>query len=419
LAPYPGVIQTDGDEAFVAKVGGEGGLVDEIVRALATPPEVQAPADSSPALDEIVFTGTFDEVQDYFEEQLWSDGLPVVPPTLERVEAFLACTDRAPDALLGVLPPENRAATVWNTAVNGVMAGCRPEYMPVLIAAVEAIADPEFRLKDAGSTPGWEPLIVLSGPIVKELNFNYGAGVMRVGRRANTSIGRFLRLYMRNIAGLRIPPGTTDKGCIGYSFNVVMPENEDAAAELGWPTFGSERGLREGESGVTVQSVVAISPPTYSRGDSATDHLEILADVIGQRTCGYWSCWGVWKGRWHPLLLLSPSVAGVLSRAGLTKDDIRNYFYDNVKIPARLMERYGGTSGGLANRWELKTGVEGGWIPAEYYESDDPERLVRVFPKAEWINIIVSGDPSRNQSRGYVNNHQHGPPVTRRIDVRK
>jgi hypothetical protein len=102
-------------------------------------------------------------------------------------------------------------------AVNGVMAGCRPEYMPVLVAVVEAIAKPNFRLEDAGSTPSWEPLIILSGPIIKELDFNHGAGLMKIGRQANGSIGRFLRLYLRNICGYRIAPGDGDKGSIGYS----------------------------------------------------------------------------------------------------------------------------------------------------------------------------------------------------------
>src|SRR5213595_534129 len=87
------------------------------------------------------------------------------------------------------------------------MAGCRPEYMPVLVAIVEAIAEPVFRVEDAGSTPGWEPLVIVSGPIAGALDLNHGQGVMRVGRQANTTLGRFLRLYLRNVAGLRIPPG--------------------------------------------------------------------------------------------------------------------------------------------------------------------------------------------------------------------
>ena len=191
----------------------------------------------------IVFRGTLHEVQEYFHQNLWSDGLPIIPPTLEDVEAFLKFTDRPPGEVLGICLPEYREATIWNIAVNGVMAGCRPEYMPLLIATVEAITDPFFHLEDGGATPGWEPLIIVNGPIVKDLDFNSGSGVMSVGRQANTSIGRFLRLYMRNVAGQRIPPGDTDKARIGYTFNVAMAENEDAVNEIGWALFSADRGF--------------------------------------------------------------------------------------------------------------------------------------------------------------------------------
>ena len=126
---------------------------------------------------------------------------------MEKVDNFLKFMERQPGEIIGKLLPENREATVWNVAVNGVMAGCRPEYMPILLAAVDAIADPEFRIQDGGATPGWEPLIILNGPIIKQLGFNYETGVMRPGRQANTSIGRFLKLYIMNIAGLRYHPG--------------------------------------------------------------------------------------------------------------------------------------------------------------------------------------------------------------------
>src|SRR3546814_14758453 len=102
---------------------------------------------------------------------------------------------------IGILLPENRAATVWATAVNGVMAGCRPEYMPILLALVEAMVDPIYGVEHSGNTPGAETLIVLNGPIIKDLNFNYTQGVLRDGFKPNTSVGRFWRLALRNMAG--------------------------------------------------------------------------------------------------------------------------------------------------------------------------------------------------------------------------
>ncbi len=191
-------------------------------------------------------SGTFDEIQEHFHRQLWTDGLPIVPPTRERVDAFLEFTDRKPDDVMRVLPQEGREGSILSIAVTGVMAGCRPEYMPVLIAIIEAMCDPNYRVEDSGSTPGWEPVVIVSGPIVKELDFNSGQGMMRFGRQANTSIGRFVRMYLRNICGFRIPPGAGDKGSIGQSFLVAMAEDEDSAREIGWPTYARGPRLRGG-----------------------------------------------------------------------------------------------------------------------------------------------------------------------------
>ncbi|MFC1966247.1 hypothetical protein ACFLWI_04800, partial [Chloroflexota bacterium] len=370
-----------------------------------------------PGPRDIVFKGTLREVNDFFYDNLWTDGLPIIPPTLEEVEEFLRFAKQSPDEVIGVLMPENREATVWNIAVNGVMAGCRPEYMPILIAVVEAIADPEFAIEHAGSTPGWEPLIILNGSIIKELDFNYGSGVLRIGRQANSSVGRFLRLYMRNVPGLRIPLGKTDKATLGYTFNVVLAENEDAAAEIGWDPFSVDRGFRRGENVVTVQSVVYASPPVNSEGDTRLDHLEILTDVIGIRSIGYRASVGVRAGQHHPLIVMSQSIAKMLAKDGATKDDFRQYLYENAKAPAWLFERKWHANRPPYANMNLCKMVEQGIIPKEYCESTDPNRMVPVFMKPEWTGIVVSGDSDRNQAKGYFQNGKQGPPVSKRIEL--
>ena len=113
-----------------------------------------------------------------------------MPPTHEAVEEFLQFTDRDPNEVLGVILPDSRAATIWSIAVNGVMAGCRPEYMPVLIAAIEGMCDAKYGVEHSGNTPGGETLIIINGPIIKQLGFNYTQGALRDGFQANTSIGR-------------------------------------------------------------------------------------------------------------------------------------------------------------------------------------------------------------------------------------
>lgn len=410
VAEYPGVPMTDSKDELRKKV--EEQILDSVVRGLTTS-VADSVKPSEPAPKDIVFRGTLGEVQDSFHKNLWTDGLPVIPPTIREIERFLQFTDRSPDEVIGVLLPENRQATIWNVAVNGVMAGCRPEYMPILIAVVEAIAEPEFRIEDAGSTPGWEPLVILNGPIIKELDFNFGSGVMRVGRQANTSVGRFLRLYMRNVAGLRIPPGDTDKGSIGFTFNVALAENEDAVMELGWQPFSVDRGFKAGENVVTVQSVISISPPTYSGGHSALDHLETIAELIGRRAMTYWAARSALGGKSYPLFLLSPAIAKVIARDGWSKEAIRQYLYDNVKAQAGFLERLMRQCG--SPHFDFCSAVEQGLLPRLYCESTDPDRMVPVFLRPEWIGIVVSGDPGRNQSKGYLQNQKQGPPVSKRV----
>ncbi|MBI2906635.1 MAG: hypothetical protein HYX92_03145 [Chloroflexi bacterium] len=411
LAEYPGLPMIDSKEELRRKV--EDVLVGNVVRGL-TMPARDAVKPVEPGPKDTVFRGTLEEVQEFFYDNLWTDGLPIMPPTLDRVAEFLRFTGRSPDEVIGVLLPENREATVWNVAVNGVMAGCRPQYMPVLVAIVEAIAEPEFRIEDAGSTPGWEPLVIVNGPIVKELDFNYGSGAMRVGRQANTSIGRFLRLYMRNVPGLRIPPGATDKGTFAQSFNVVLAENEDAIAELGWQTFGVDRGFKAGENVVTVQSVISISPPAYTGGEKPIDHLATLAELIGHRSMAYKTGSAAHFGRFHPLFVLSPSVAGVLARGGWTKDDIRRYLYETVREPATILETI---QRGLTSH-RFCAAVEQGILSKDFCLSTDPNRLVPVFLRPDWIGVVVSGDPGRNQCKGYVQNHKQGVPVSKRVEPR-
>ncbi len=407
---YPGVIATDSPETFRGKVLA---LADELTGAFLQPLGL-AGEEAEPAPRDVVFHGTLDAVQERFDSLLWTDGLPIVPPTVERVEAFLRHTRRDPDEPLGTLAPDNRLATVWSVAVNGVMAGCRPEYMPVLVAAVEAIADPEFRIEDAGSTPGWEPLVVIGGPVIERLGFASGAGVLRVGNRANTSVGRFLRLYMRNVAGLRTPPGGGDKAAFGATFNSAIAENEPAAREIGWPTFAMDRGFAPDESVVTVQSVVSTSPPIYTIGDRAEDLLGMLADVFGMEN-EYWSFNAAIFGRWCPLLAMSPATASVIARDGMSKDDVREFLYERSKIPARRLEAYARRAS--TYDFDLPALAAAGSAPAAYVESADPDRLVPVFSKPEWIGLMLAGDPEKNQSRGFVNNHEQGAPVSRRVDL--
>jgi hypothetical protein len=417
IAVYPGVILTDDTKTFDEKVVGT--VVPQVIDALTGRLDGDRTDSNTdgrtvePSRTEVVYAGDLDAIQEKFLAEQWSDGLPVIPPTVERVEAMLRFSTRDPDEVIGILYPERREATVWNVAVNGVMAGCRPEYFPLLLAIVECLSDPEFRVQDAGATPGWEPLVVLSGPAAKRLDFNSGTGVMRVGRQANTSVGRFVRVYLRNVAGLRIPPGHTDQGAISYSFNVVLAEDDEAITEIGWPSYRVDAGYGAGESVVTVQSVVNISAPIYSGGDTADDHLKTISELVSN-AMGPWTALGIANAAWHPLLVVGPSIAQALASRDVGKPEIRQYLYDHAQVRAEQLERYAWQTG--MTSFDLVELARAGKADPIYARSDDPERLVPMFVNPDWIGIVVAGNPHRNQSRAYIGNHAQGVPVSRVIE---
>jgi hypothetical protein len=411
IGVYPGTPMVDGEDVLRRKV--EENLAPGLLEALTGAAPEQARAAAEPAAGTVAFSGSLDEVQEAFHRNLWTDGLPIVPPTRDRVDAFLSFTPRSSDQVLGVVPQEGREASILSIAIHGVMAGCRPEYMPLLVAIVEAMVDPRFRIQDCGSTPGWEPLVIVNGPIARALDFNAGQGVMRTGRQANTSVGRFVRLYLRNVCGYRIPPGAGDKGSIGQSFLVAMAEDEDSAGDIGWPTYAQDRGFARGENVVTVHSVVSISSPMYSAGDRAADHVQQWAEIIGG-SFTYWAHTGLKTGLWNPLIVAGPSVAKVIA-AEWTKHDVRRYLYERMLVSAERITHYARMTS--TPTFSLERLVKDGILPPQYAASGDPQRKLHIVIAPEMIEILVAGDPGRNQSRAYMGNHIQGPPTSRRVDL--
>jgi len=413
LAVYPGAIQTDTDETFGHKVRDV--VLDQIEAALQQSKSGVAieVANVEPGPREVVFTGSLDQVEEHFLREGWSDGLPIIPPTQDRVDRFLAATHADPGTVLGVLPPEFREITITNIAVNGVMAGCRPEYMPVLVAVARCLMDPRFRVEDLTSTFGLEPLIVVSGSVVEALDFNPGTGAMRLGRQANTSIGRFLRLLMRNVGGLRIPPGTSDAGAIGYSFNVVMAEDEPSTRSIGWDPFRVDNGFPPDCSTASLLLVTNHSAPIYTAGESADEHLETIAQILAN-AIGPWAYTAAVHGGFNPLLLVSPSVARALHEFGVDKDEIRAYVYAHLRIRADVTERYAHQVG--RTDFSFSTSIDDPALRESWVASADPARLVPMLVDPDWTSIVVGGNPGRNQSRAYVGNLAAGRPVTHRID---
>jgi hypothetical protein len=415
LAVYPGAIQTDTQDDFEEKVRAV--VIDQIEHGLLTSKiaadDIAGEERREPSPSEIVFAGTLDEVEEHFLDQGWSDGLPIVPPTPARVERFLEEVDEDPETVLGILPPELRELTIRNIAVNGVMAGCAPEYMPVLVAVSRCLMDPRFRLEDLTSTFGLEPLVVVSGPVVTELNFNFGTGAMRLGRRANSTIGRFLRLVLRNVGGLRIPPGANDAGAIGYSFNVAMAEDEASTLDIGWSPFRVDNGFSAEVSTASVLLVTNHSAPIYTAGDSPEAHLDTIARILGN-AIGPWAYTCTVHGGFNPLILMSPNVARALHDYGYDKDEIRHYLDDHLRIPAGVTEGYARQVG--RTDFSFDSTIEDPEWRKTWVASHDENRLVPMLMNPDWTSIVIGGNPGRNQSRAYIGNLSAGLPITHVIE---
>lgn len=385
-----------------------------VIDCLTNPVESEA-ASHELTSDTVVAKGSFDHVNEVFHERRWSDGLPIVPPTAERVAAFLARTDEDPDRVIGVLKPSGSAATIRNVAINGVMANCLPEYMPVLVAIAEALADPGYGVEHSGDTTGGEALIILSGPIADRLEFNSAEASLRDGYRANTSVGRFLRLFLRNVA--RCLPGGTDKSTFGHTWRVVLAENRAAAQELGWPPFSVDAGFEPDANIVTIGRFTGCGVIGSIYGNDPDTITRYLADGL-VRQSGWELVFtvGFARGLYRPLLVLSPMVAKTLARSGTTKERLRSLLFEHARLPACKLESYiGAWSNMVPGNRSLNQLVQAGKAAPQFGGSGDPERLVPIVERPEDILLVLSGDPLRANACAFASNGMHGFPTSKRI----
>ncbi|HWI15302.1 MAG TPA: hypothetical protein VNT02_13655 [Burkholderiales bacterium] len=405
IGEYPGAVGVHAEDVVVKNV--ESVLFPRIVESLTKAIEGESAAAPVRRADDIVFEGSFEEVNEHFRGQQWTDELPIIPPTRARVEAFLAHTSRAPDEAIAVLAQANLAATPWNIAANAVMAGCSPECMPLLIAAVEAIADNEYNLNNIGSTWGVLPFLLVNGPAVKAMGIE--AGGQLISRGANPSIGRALGLIIKNIAGYKL--GRNYMGTFGYPQVFTLAENDD---DNPWEPYRVEHGFRKEDSTVTACGTVTWGwpPAIYGTPDktAAQTALEFLSLEVTKKPCLARLAERGPKGFRNMItLLIAPPVARSLAAEGYTKQMIREYVYEHARVPYRELEfvlKYG-----HSEAFTIPDAVERGLYPPEYLVK--PDELVRVVPSPDLIDIVVCGDPNRNRVMvlwgGYVS------PVTKKM----
>ena len=239
VAEYPGAFAADSEETLIRNTREV--LWPQIVKALTTPissEEIAAAGDRTGGLRDDVFYGTLDEVDDYFRKQNWTDGLPFIPPTYEKVSHYLEYTPYKYDETLAVLPIAHRNTTAWHVAVNAVMAGCKPEHMPILIALTKGLGDGNFR-RTLASTHAWAPYCWLNGPVARQLGIDCGQG--QINEQANIAIGRFLNLALMNLCGYYVKQDRM--GTFGYPMPWCLVEDEQACAHVGWNPWHVRKGF--------------------------------------------------------------------------------------------------------------------------------------------------------------------------------
>ncbi len=322
----------------------------------------------------------------------WTDGLPVVPPTPERILRMLAGTRRDPGEVIGRIPPELAPCTVEKVAINAVMAGCRPEYMPVVLTALEAALDPGFTLHGVTcSTCFSSPVIIVNGPVATRLGMNSGLNALGQGNRANATIGRAVNLVVRNVGGGR--PGEIDRATLGSPGKYTFCFAEDESDE-GWEPLAVSRGTAPGRSAVTVFAGDGVQGVTDQKARTPRELTRSLAMALGAvghpKLC-----------EWAPaVLVLSPEHYAIYREAGWDRARITDALHAALLRPGTdVVAGAGGVAEGMP------PSRSGGSIPKFH---PGALLLVRAGGPAGLFSAILSGWPG---GRLFEESH----PVTREI----
>lgn len=259
-----------------------------------------------------------------FQDRGWTDGLPVVPPTEPLVRGFLRSAGLGPGDVVGVEPARRRRITAEKVAVAAVMAGCRPEYLPVVVAVVRAVCEPEFGLHGCtASTGGSAPFVVVNGPVRPAIGMNATHNALANGSRANATIGRALRLLIINVLGGI--PGQLDRSTLGHpgKFTFCVAEDEEGSP---WLPLAAERGAPAGASAVTV--LAAESP--HQVMNEWTRHPREILETYAAAIRANMLTYSIWAGNYA--LVIAPQQREAIVAAGWTKQDIREYVFASARV---------------------------------------------------------------------------------------
>jgi hypothetical protein len=317
---------------------------------------------------------------EHFFRQEWSDGLPVVPPTEALVARMLEATRRDPREVVGLVPPRFGEATVESVAVHAVMAGCAPAYLPVVLAALEALLDPAFGLHGViATTHVATPLLIVNGPITRELDINGGYNLFGQGWRANATIGRAVRLVIANLGGGL--PGGTDQSTLGHpgKFTYCIAENE---AKSPWEPLHVERGCAPGESAVTVLAAAAPFSMSEFFSASALGIMRTFADSMATMGSA-----NMYRGG-ELLVVVGPEHARDIAADGWTKRDIKAYLFEYARKPFAEA-----SLGGMYSEDVVRKKLWPRWL-----DYNRPDLRVPLVREPEEILVICGGGPGRHSA---------------------
>lgn len=326
--------------------------------------------------DRISVRDNLEAVNRLFYARQWTDGLPIIPPTEKRVQTMLEGTSRKPEEIVGCIPPRWGEATVEKIAINAVMAGCQRTYLPVIITAIEAMLEEQVNLYAIqATTHPVAPLVIVNGPIVKKLDINYGSNVFGQGWWANATIGRTIRLILVNIGGGI--PGKLDMATHGRptKYSYCIAENED---ENPWEPLHVERGFDKDTSTVTIFAGESPHNINDHMGTTAEAILSVAAETMVNVGMNQ-----IWKfgGGGESLLVLGPEHAATIAGDGWSKDNVKQYIYENARLPVYK----------LRDRVMYRNRIWPRWI-----DTTSDNMMVPVVQDWKDIMVIVAGGPGKH-----------------------
>lgn len=403
VAQYPGAFATHTADELVKNTREV--LWPQIVDALTMPiTEEELSAGISGNKGDVrddVFYGTLDEVNEYFKEMKWSDGLPIIPPTYEKVQSFLKYTDMRWDETVANLPIAHRNTTTWHVAVNAVMSGCRPEYMPILIALTKGLGDPDFR-RTLASTHAWTPFCWLNGPVARQLGIDSGQG--QINEAANIAIGRFMNLALMNLCGYYVKQDRM--GTFGYPMSWCMSEDDAACLRVGWKPYHVRCGYNLDDSTITLGSALLWGNNMAPSTTNPHKLMELIAWDISER-----SQFALGSGRQYTFrtILMTEPVAKILAGKYRSPQTLEMDLIEASRRPLkeRAFANYyanpGGAKDGGKHTLRQYQGhirkTEGGEMtptPA-WYDTPESQQMTIPTMKRGMTAFIITGDSARNK----------------------